>query len=82
MEKFKVIDPKGVLVNGVLKEKGETITLAKGAERNAFLHFKQVKPVEAKAEDPEAAAKAKADADLKAKQEAEAKAKAEAAAKK
>jgi hypothetical protein len=59
MEKFKVIDPKGVLVNGVLKEKGETVTLAKGAERNAFLHFKQVKAVEAKAEDPEAAAKSK-----------------------
>lgn len=70
MEKFKVIDPNGVIVNGELKEKGETVTLAKGAERNAFLHFKQVKQVEAKAEDPEAAAKAKVDADLKAKAEA------------
>lgn len=79
MEKFKVIDPKGVLVNGELKEKGETVTLAKGAERNAFLHFKQVKPVDAKAEDPEAAAKSKAEKAEKA--EAEAKAKAEAAAK-
>lgn len=59
MEKFKVIDPKGVLINGELKEKGDTVTLDKGAERNAFLHFKQVKAVEAKAEDTESAAKNK-----------------------
>jgi hypothetical protein len=57
MEKFKVIDPKGITINGVLKEKGETITLDKGAERNALLHFKQI---EAKAEDPEAKAEAAA----------------------
>lgn len=76
MEKFKVIDPRGVTINGEVKEKGETVTLAKGAELNAFLHFGQVKPFVAKAEDPEAAAKAKAE-----KSEAEAKAKAEAAAK-
>lgn len=82
MEKYKVIDPKGITVDGKLAEKGDIITLNKGAQVNAFLHFKQIKPTEAKAEDPEAAAKAKADADLKAKEDAEAKAKAEAAAKK
>jgi hypothetical protein len=48
MEKFKVIDPKGVVINGELKEKGDTITLGKSAERNAFLHFRQIKPVESK----------------------------------
>jgi hypothetical protein len=70
MEKYKVIDPKGVTIEGVLVEKGDTITLNKGAQLNALLHFKQIKPVEAKAEDPEA------DADLKAEEEAKAEAKA------
>lgn len=78
MEKFKIIDPKGLTINGELKKKGETVTLAKGAELNAFLHFKQVSPVAEKS-DEEAEAKAKDKADAKA--EAEAKAKAEAEAK-
>ena len=66
MEKYKVIDPKGVTVDGTFVAKGDTINLNKGAQLNALLHFKQVKPVEAKAEDLEA------EADLKAEEEAEA----------
>lgn len=93
MEKFKVIDPKGITVNGVLVEKGETVTLAKGAQLNAFIHFKQVEPSEAKAEDPEAdakkaeaerleAEKAAAAAEEEAKEKAKAKAEADAKGKK
>ena len=78
MKRFKVIDPKGVSINGELQPKGEIVTLAKGAELNAFLHFKQVSPVDEKS-DEEADAKAKAKAESKA--EADAKAKAEADAK-
>jgi hypothetical protein len=75
MKRFKVIDPKGVSINGELKPKGEIVTLAKGAELNAFLHFKQVSPVDEKSDDEaDAKAKAKAEADAKAKAEADAKA--------
>jgi hypothetical protein len=78
MEKFKVLDPKGIFVDGKLAEKGNTVTIGKGATLNAFLHFKQVEAVKAKAEDPEAESKAAAE---KEKAEAEAKAKAEAESK-
>ena len=72
MKKFKVIDPKGLSVNGKLHEKGETINgELKHPHISTALHFKQIEEVtpesngKAKAEDE--AAKKKAEAEAKSK---------------
>lgn len=44
----KILDPKGLLVDGVRVAKGETID-AGGPRLKAWLHFKQVEPVDATA---------------------------------
>lgn len=65
--KYKIIDPKGVLVAGKILGQGEVIE-ASGAQLDAWLHFRQVEPhdeeaqesAEAKKEFDEASKKAKA----------------------
>ncbi|MEM1085943.1 MAG: hypothetical protein AAGI48_17675 [Verrucomicrobiota bacterium] len=86
MNKYKVIDPKGLSVNGKLHKEGETVTGEKKQVHIATaLHFNQIEEVkqskpdsaaEAKAKAEEEAAKKKAEAEAKAKADAEAKAKA------
>ena len=78
MKNFKVTDPKGIFIEGKHHEKGAKVSLPEGAVLDAFVHFKQVSPVDEKSDD-EADAKAKEKAAAKA--EADAKAKAEADAK-
>lgn len=41
--KYKVTDPKGILVNGLIVPQGEVIE-ADGAQRNAWMHFGQIAP--------------------------------------
>jgi len=86
MNNYKIIDPKGLSVNGKLHEEGGTITgEPKQVHIATALHFKQIKKVEGASPkppaDPAADAKAKAGAEAKAKAEEAAKKKAEADAK-
>lgn len=61
MNPFKVIDPKGIHLDGKHHEKGAKASIPDGAVLDAFLHFKQVEPAKTKAEDP----KPEPDADAK-----------------
>jgi hypothetical protein len=61
MKTYKVLDPKGIHVAGKHYPQGETVRLGRGAQLNAFLHFKQVEEA-ADAPEPKAKPKGKAKA--------------------
>ncbi|HEY1121743.1 MAG TPA: hypothetical protein VGE67_09090 [Haloferula sp.] len=48
--KHRVIDPKGIHADGNHFAKGKVVDLPDGAALKAFLHFKQVAPVDEVAE--------------------------------
>jgi len=50
--KHRVIDPKGIHVEGKHVAKGQVVALADGAALKAFVHFKQVTLVEDPTEKP------------------------------
>jgi hypothetical protein len=73
MKNFKVIDPKGIHIEGKHHEKGAKVSIPEGAVLDAFLHFKQVADVEGPSEaDAKAAEKAAAKAEAKAEADAKA----------
>ena len=45
MTTYKVTDPKGITIDGVHIENGQAVSIAEGAQLNAFIHFKQVELV-------------------------------------
>jgi hypothetical protein len=50
MKQFKVIDPKGIHIEGKHHEKGAKVSISEGAVLDAFLHFKQVAEIEGSSE--------------------------------
>lgn len=51
--KYKVIDPRGIHLDGKPVATGETVRIPEGAALDAFLHFKQVESTEEKEEEEE-----------------------------
>jgi hypothetical protein len=68
MKNFKVIDQKGIYIDGKHHEKGSKVSIPEGAVLDAFIHFKQVAEMEGSTEaDAKAAEKAAAKAEAEAK---------------